>query len=446
MSQTMEAPAGTCTASEAGWRISRYNLSAVDPESGKTVIANLMAGSCAEYSALELFLLDSLDKVSERHPILGLFENRGLICNYDELAAIEAQGRIDCARPSKVGLVICPTMACNFDCPYCFEDHGGPKMAPEVQDDVGALAERMLDASGADGLTVIWFGGEPLLAPDVIEALSPRLRDLAAERGVNYDAGVITNGYLLSQEVADMLSRAGVTRLQVTLDGLADSHNATRPLAGGGPTFERIVGNLRDNELDFAVFVRHNVHAGNRGDVEALEAFVQLLAEESGNRISCYQARVHECDVAENRGSSVGALQGPDDIAVAAREDARRFGRARSTFCDVHVLWDVAVDPQGRLHTCWEAVDKPGQSFGCARDWDPASPLRTADNRDMLSCYLSAAAPLADPECRACVWLPHCMGGCPRERLFGSGRRCVPYKDDPESFVLALHKLNASER
>lgn len=71
-----------------------------------------------------------------------------------------------------VCITICPTLACNFECPYCFEDRGRGKMAPEIQDDIVRLAERMLDASKAKKLAITWFGGEPLMATDVIEALS----------------------------------------------------------------------------------------------------------------------------------------------------------------------------------------------------------------------------------------------------------------------------------
>ena len=35
-------------------------------------------------------------------------------------------------------------------------------MSPEVQDDVVALAERMMDAVGTKDLSVTWFGGESL--------------------------------------------------------------------------------------------------------------------------------------------------------------------------------------------------------------------------------------------------------------------------------------------
>lgn len=48
----------------------------------------------------------------------------------------------------------------------------GYQMSPAVQDDVVTLAGRMLDMSHAKSLSVTWFGGEPLLAPDVIESLS----------------------------------------------------------------------------------------------------------------------------------------------------------------------------------------------------------------------------------------------------------------------------------
>ncbi|MBR3314678.1 MAG: hypothetical protein IKG18_11125 [Atopobiaceae bacterium] len=66
-------------------------------------------------------------------------------------------------------------------------------MSPEVQDDVVSLAERMLDASRSNDLSVTWFGGEPLLAPGVVESLSQRLMALMRDRG-SYKASIITNG------------------------------------------------------------------------------------------------------------------------------------------------------------------------------------------------------------------------------------------------------------
>lgn len=43
-----------------------------------------------------------------------------------------------------------------------------------------------------------------------------------------------------------------------------------------------------------------------------------------------------------------------------------------------------------------------------------------------------------NPECRACTWLPLCMGGCTFERSKGN-RDCLPWKDDPQKFVLVQY-------
>ena len=426
------------TAGEAGWHVSRYNLSAPVPDSKMTAIANLFKGNCAEYTPIELYLLSVLDELDEHHPIIERFAKRGIIVNFDERAALETMGRAACAMPHSIGLTICPTMGCNFDCPYCFEDHGRGKMSAEVQDDIVALAERMIEASNIDSISVTWFGGEPLLAPDVIESLSERLIALAEEHGGSYSAGIITNGYLLTQETVDLLERVKVTSAQVTIDGMGDAHDATRHLAGGGPTFERIVGNLRDIKIPFKVNIRHNVHEDNKAEVDELREFIGKLAEESGNDLYYYPAPVTGSEVADERGEQVQLLCESSNSEIGIKQDAYRFHAGRGHYCGAHSMWTVGIDDQGNLQKCWEAIDKPQFSFGNAHDWMPKDPLRTASDLDNLTMYLNTAVPVPDEECRECVWLPTCVGGCPHKRVT-TGRACVPYRNDPEKYVLALH-------
>ena len=426
------------TAGEAGWHVSRYNLMAPIPGTKMTAIANLFKGNCAEYTPIELYLLSVIEELDENHPVIERFAKRGVIANMDERAGLEVLGRASCAGSHGVGLTICATMGCNFDCPYCCEDHGRGKMSAEVQDDVVALAARMLDASTRKALHITWFGGEPLLAPDIIESLSERLMALVEERGGEYGASIITNGYLLTQENADMLGRCKVGNAQVTIDGMREAHDATRYLRGGKPTFDRIVDNLRNVKLPFKVSIRHNVHEGNRNEVEALEAFVRDLAKESGNKLAYYPAPVSGSAVADERGKQVGLLCGGEASAIGIKQEAGRFSKGRGHYCGAHNIWSVGIDDRGNLQKCWEAVDKPAISFGTARDWDPADPFATASKPDNLTMYLNTAIPIPDEECNECVWLPMCVGGCPHRRLFDQ-RACVPFKDDPETYVLALH-------
>ena len=426
------------SAGEAGWHVSRYNVSAPVPGTKTVAIVNLYRGNCAAYTPIEMYLLSVLEELDEHHPIIERFAKRGIIANFDERAALETMGRSACATPRPIELTICPTMGCNFDCPYCFEDHGRGRMSREVQDNVVALARRMLDASGVRDLHVTWFGGEPLLATDVIDSLSERLMALADERGGAYHATIVTNGYLLTAENIALLERVRVHSAQVTIDGLGATHDATRCLRGGGATFERITGNLRDNRIAFRVSIRHNVHDGNRGEMDDLEAFVEKLAEESGNEIVYYPAAVSGSEAADERGKQVGLLCASDASEVGVRQEVGRFTVGRGHYCGAHSMWNIGVDDMGNLQKCWEAVDKPHLSFGTARDWDPANPLGTAARPDMLTMFLNTAAPVPDDECRECMWLPICVGGCPYRRLCGE-RACVAFRDNPEDYVLALY-------
>ena len=426
------------TAAEAGWHLSRYNLSAQVPGRDAAAIANLFKGTCAEYSPPELYLLSVLDRLDEQHPIIDRFARRGIITRTDELAALETLGRAACAAPHGVNLTICPTMDCNFSCPYCFENHRPGKMSLAVQDDVAALAGRMLDTAGGKMLNVTWFGGEPLLAPDVIERLSKQLMALAGEKGAGYSAGIITNGYLLNQKNIDMLSRCLVRSCQVTIDGLGAAHDAARHLTNGGPTFERIAGNLRNGKIPFKVNIRQNVQESNMDTIAEVEAYVRELAEASGNQIEYGPAPVSGNEATEERGGRVGLLCETNLTEVGLIQEAKRFMTGRGHYCGAQTLFSVGIDEDGRLFKCWEAAGTDGLSFGNAHDWNPADPLNTAADPEQLTMYLNTALPTTDEECRQCVWLPLCVGGCPHRRLF-YGRSCIPFRDQPERYVLALH-------
>jgi len=79
---------------------------------------------------------------------------------------------------SQLSLTIAPTMACNFKCVYCYEG----ERAKDVDSNNVTMSEETLNQlvefirkSGVKKLGVEWYGGEPLLAIDVIENLSKKI-------------------------------------------------------------------------------------------------------------------------------------------------------------------------------------------------------------------------------------------------------------------------------
>ncbi len=435
------------TAAEAGWHESRYNLRAPSPDGHSTIIANLLKSTCTVYDPLEVALLSELDALDEDNPIIERFAKNGIIANFDEREAIDFMGGADCEKPQSIDLTICPTMACNFACPYCCENHVAGKMSKAVQDDIVDLARRMQDASGVADIQVTWLGGEPLLAPDVIESLSIRLAALAVERGGTYQADMFSNGYLLTQDIVDMLARCQLKAVAISIDGIGADHDATRSLADGGPTFDAIVANLRDSQIPFKVAVRHNVHAGNIDTADEVRAFVESVARESGNDLRYCAVPLISNENALTRDCNMKFLEGPADGQLGIIEEDERLVPARGKRCGAQCPHTVAIDEMGNLYQCYEAVGDRRLSFATALDWHPAAPLETAHSPNILATYLSAVTPRDDLECRECAWLPICAGGCPHKRLF-EGRKCarIPFKNDPESYVLALNERMSKAR
>lgn len=100
------------------------------------------------------------------------------------------------------------TRRCNLACTYCseFDDFSKPVPTSEMLQRIDRLA--------ALGTTVITLtGGETLLHPD-LEQIVARIR----LNGIM--AIMVTNGYLLTRERIEKLNRAGLDRMQISVDNL----------------------------------------------------------------------------------------------------------------------------------------------------------------------------------------------------------------------------------
>jgi MoaA/NifB/PqqE/SkfB family radical SAM enzyme len=103
---------------------------------------------------------------------------------------------------------IIPIRRCNLSCEYCneYDDFSKPVPLETVY--------RRLDKLAELGTSIICVsGGEPLLHPELDQILA-RIRKLGSI------CGLITNGYLLTQERIESLNRAGLQHLQISIDNV----------------------------------------------------------------------------------------------------------------------------------------------------------------------------------------------------------------------------------
>jgi len=118
-----------------------------------------------------------------------------------KLMELRYQRNAACFSTGYVGLTICPTLACNFACPYCFE-HSQSDATVMDNRTIEALIAFIKKHNDARHLSVSWYGGEPTLAFSVIETLTEKFIEAFPDYA---DAGIVTNGYLLDHAKIERL-------------------------------------------------------------------------------------------------------------------------------------------------------------------------------------------------------------------------------------------------
>jgi uncharacterized protein len=271
-------------------------------------------------------------------------------------------------------LTILPTEQCNLRCTYCYEAFE----IGHMEDGVVAAIKHLITNRMPElrRLSVDWFGGEPLLAMDVIEEIGGLAQQLAdVNPQLEYKGSITTNGVLLTSEYARRLSAVGVRHLHVSLDGPDGVHDRTRRLRGGRGTFGRIQQNLlaiRDSDTDTRVDLRVHVTPAN---VDTLDAFTEQLIDTflTDERFTAYFFPIVDLG-----GPNQGAFPvlSPAEAAAIVRRLTRRVAEAqahriaKTKGCDSGYICYAAkpnawvIRANGRLARCTVGLEDPQNDIG----------------------------------------------------------------------------------
>ncbi len=259
-------------------------------------------------------------------------------------------------------LTIAPTMECNFACPYCYENRRAGFMSKEVQDAVIDYLDKAL-VSGVKAVNVTWYGGEPLLCFDVVRYLSARFVEVCALRGAQLKMDMVTNGYLLTDEIVEELDQIGIGKIQITIDGLKEHHDVRRPLRGGQGTFDKIYDNLKlFADSPIPVLIRMNVDNKNCTDFIELR---KLVAELNNENIKVYISPVE--DLNKDTVNEISAFMTTQEFESFAMKccDDDVFGDDdfsvmddRFCFCTSETQNCYVIDEMGNFYKCWDEVGR----------------------------------------------------------------------------------------
>lgn len=306
---------------------------------------------------------------------------------------------------NNLSLVIAPTLGCNFDCIYCFEDTQDDmtKMSKEIQEKVVEFVEN--NSRNIDNLNVTWYGGEPTLGLDIIENLSKRFIEICAEKNISYGAAIITNGYLVSQKLCDIFKECKINQVQITIDGLEEEHNNRRPLKGGGKTFNKIVKGLHVlNENKINVSLRVNIDKTN---YKQYKKVVDFIKEE--NLVECIKPYPGIVTPINEKYDVNDCININDKDKLRIEFSNMEYPILKSNFCGADHVNTYIVNSYGYLLSCWDEVGINSKAFATLDE----NNIYNIEN-DRLSYMLYD--PTEDEYCKDCKVLPLCMGGCPYQR------------------------------
>lgn len=312
---------------------------------------------------------------------------------------------------SDMALTILPTRGCNFGCIYCYEQDR-PNVLMNEQTEK-AIVKFVCSNSNLKRLSVVWYGGEPLLNFDSMVRLTKMFKQL----NIEYSAKIVSNGYLLTKEKADLMKDLAIRNIQITFDGSEEIHNQRRFLLGGQPTYRKIMDNLKyllSINKEITIDIRTNIDRRNKDDYNKF--YQDFKSEINDKRVTMYPGFVSdllssECvspefNISEGGYKAQFILDIFDKYGIEIKSFLPKYRRHS---CVASKYFAFVIGPEGELYKCWRMVGNQKEAIGNVND----------GSFDMVkfSKYLIGADYTLDSKCLQCEFITLCGGGCPLVRM-----------------------------
>lgn len=374
----------------------------------------------------------------------------------EELAAWKAAGHLSEEEPQphpedlllpELGTVFLNiTHACNLSCPYCvmhlpgLEDKYEKNLTPMSRE----TAQKALDfiaRTASPGITLTFFGGEPLLAFGLVKEI---VEEAKSRYPGWFDYQLITNGTLLEPSMFDFFREHDI-RILVSFDGPPAEHDALRKFRRGqGSTFKETWGRFQALLAAYpdcryqinATYLRTSLEVAKTVDFFLSRGVANLRVDRGlVPRESPFAVTMAEVDRLRGEFDRLALiyrdylLQGQvfrvDPFAQLISRLAR--GRRRWRACNAGVDY-LTIAPDGEIYSCFKLLGVPGLRLGHVD--------QGLDNRvfsEVWSRHVDQRRP-----CNSCWARYFCGGGCVADNFHLTGDFLRP---SPESCAVVKHQV-----
>ncbi|MBU7016593.1 MAG: SPASM domain-containing protein [Theionarchaea archaeon] len=397
-------------------KLSNFNLIIPTETEGEYLLTNTMSGAVIGIdeelkSVIEKGDITALDpEQCKALTELGIF----IPDHVDEYRTIKVQYERAKYAIDSLTFTLITTYACNLACPYCYEGKGEllqGTMNRNTRERALTFMKKKIQETGAREFSIGIYGGEPLLNFDESTSIMDSLFIWAEEQGILYTSSMMTNGTLMTREIAENLQGYNTKSVQITLDGAKRLHDRKRVYKNGKGTFDDIIastGILLDYEIP--VVFRINIDTGNKpylsellDELEALnlkDVPVICAAISEGQACGSYSECIHDANIFETLYEARNLVSKRGQAIRAVQTHESHF------FCGFLREGQYLIDPLADVYKCLTFVGLKQHSIGHI----------TADGEieEYTWAYYDwmSRDPLTIKECQKCVMLPSCGGGC----------------------------------
>ncbi|MBU7027893.1 MAG: radical SAM protein [Theionarchaea archaeon] len=390
-----------------------YNVYLLDEKEKKGLVYNTMHRSIVQIDD-EVYTLMRENRIDEiDDEVLEVLKSGKIVVDDDlnELDMLKVMFNRAKYNAVSIGFTIIPTHACNLACKYCYQGHGDVLSNTMNKETMKKTVEFIKKGSvGRRSLGVNFYGGEPLLFPDIVFEMLEELKKYANENNIQFSATFTSNGTLFTEEIVEKLKDYN-HEVQITLCGPKEIHDQTRIDKKGNGTYERLMEVIELFKKHGTAFhIRVDVDQDNYDGIRLLLEDLKQRGYEGlyigfcpiGKDI-CYteiERDTKEVDVVSlTRLSKMAHDMGFQTNPIYIHNFVEGCSALSDNF--------LAVDPMGNVFKCIAAPNYTEHKFGVLNE--------NGDLTDMnyeAYCKWTLRDPLQIEECVECKFAPICGGGC----------------------------------